>query len=171
MTAAARQRFQTLVTEFGVAIDRLCAGYERDDARAAELRQDVWLGVWRALPSFREEATWRTWVFRVAHNVASSHVRRRIRDRSTPVAHPSDDLAPDPQGSPERQRSNAERRERLRTAIAGLRPIDRQVILLYLEDLSQAEIADITGITRTNVSTRIGRIKAELTRTLQETSR
>jgi len=165
-----RTRFDSMVAAHGPAIDRLCAGYERDDARAEELRQEVWLGLWRALPSFREEASLRTWTFRVAHNIASTHVRQRVRDRSTPHEQPGDDVAPDSDRGPERQLSDAQRRQRLRAAIARLRPIDRQLILLYLEDLPQDEIAQITGMTRANVSTRIGRIKDRLVRMTKETT-
>lgn len=166
-----RKTFEAMVAEHGAALDRLCAGYEREDARAEELRQEVWLGLWRALPGFRGEASLRTWMYRVAHNVASSHVRRRMRDLSTPEEQPGEDLVPDSDRGPERQLSDAQRRARLREAIAGLRATDRQLILLYLEDLPQDEIAQITGMTRANVSTRIGRIKERLVRITQEPRR
>jgi len=159
-----QRQFDHMVADHGPAIDRLCAGYERDDARAEELRQEVWLGLWRALPSFRQDASLRTWMFRVAHNVAASHVRRRVRDRSTPSDQPGADRAPDSDRGPERQLSDAQRRRILREAIAQLGTLDRQLILLYLEDLPQGEIAQITGMSRANVSTRIGRIKERLTR-------
>jgi len=155
-----------MVVDYGPAIDRLCAGYERDDALAEELRQEVWLGLWRALPQFRGESSLRTWLYRVAHNIATSHVRKRSRDRSTPAAQPGDDRAPDSDRGPERQLSDAQRRRMVREVIARLRPVDRQLILLYLEGLPQDEIAQITGTTRANVSTRVSRIKARLSRSL-----
>ena len=65
---------------------------------------------------------------------------------------------PDPEAKVETSIARA----RLRACIGRLRPLDRQLILLYLEDLHQADIAEITGLSRANVSTRVGRIKAEL---------
>jgi len=154
--------FKQLVDEHGGALRRLCGGYERDEALRHDLEQEVLLNLWRSLPRFRGDASLRTWMYRVAHNTASRHVRTALRhpmpatDEQAVARHAS--AGPDPEAKVETSIARA----RLRACIGRLRPLDRQLILLYLEDLHQADIAEITGLSRANVSTRVGRIKAEL---------
>jgi RNA polymerase sigma-70 factor (ECF subfamily) len=100
----------------------------------------------------------RTWVYRVAHNVATTHV---IRPRANmPAFLTLDDVeslavAMDGEAVIDRRRSL----ERLHSLIQQLRPVDRQVMLLYLEDLDAASIAEVTGLTAGGVATRVHRIK------------
>ena len=154
--------FKQIVDEHGVALRRLCGGYESDEALRHDLEQEVLLNLWRSLPRFRGDASLRTWMYRVAHNTASRHVRTALR-RPMPTA---DEQAVERQTSaelnPEANVETSIARARLRTCIGQLRPLDRQLILLYLEDIPQADIAEITGLSRANVSTRVGRIKDEL---------
>jgi RNA polymerase sigma-70 factor (ECF subfamily) len=81
-----------LLQEHDRALRRLAASYERDPSKQQDLIQDIWLGVWQALPRFRGECSERTFVFRIAHNRAVSHVdhwqRRRtdLLDEDAPVA-------------------------------------------------------------------------------------
>jgi len=155
--------FQQVVDDHGRALARLCAGYERGEAQRRELEQEILLNLWRALPTFLGEASLRTWMYRVAHNVASRHVRRAVR---APNAQGEDEAADQPSAAlgvdHEVDRSRA--RRRLRALIEQLKPLDRQIIMLYLEDVPQTEIAHITGLSQANVSTRAHRIKAELSR-------
>jgi RNA polymerase sigma-70 factor (ECF subfamily) len=134
-----------------------------------ELMQEIWLALWRALPTFRGDSSLRTWMYRVAHNVAVTHVHRAKRQPAT-----SPDLGVEVAGAgitPDATVEGTRRLEQLRAAIRELKPIDRQIILLYLEQIPQAEIAEITGLSTTNVATRVGRIKAELTRALSPGSK
>ena len=121
-----------------------------------DLFQDIFLAVWRALPAFRGDASVRTWLYRIAHNVAltwqSRHRRRQSRespldDETTPGAEV--DL----------------RRLALKRAIAAMPPGDRALILLWLEGLSAIEIEEVTGVRAATVAVRLGRIR----RTLQPT--
>src|SRR3954469_13757464 len=97
-------------------VRRLCAAYAFDAADREDLFQDIFLAVWRALPGFRGEASTRTWLYRIAHNVAltsQTRVRRR-HGRETPLAE-----AAEPAGHMDL------RRLALRQAIAGMAPAER----------------------------------------------
>ncbi len=158
--------FQTVVDTFGAALQRLCATYERNEAARHELQQEVLLNIWRALPGFRGEASLRTWVYRIAHNTAARHVHKAVHRVSTAsMDTPSAQRASSGQ-TPEHALEDADASSVLRNAIGALRPLDQQVILLYLEDVPQKEIGEITGLTQANVSTRIHRIKTELKKRL-----
>ena len=144
----------------GPLIARTTRGYEAEPQRRAELEQEVLVQLWSALARFRGDASLKTYALRVTHNVCARHVSRQIRDRSEPYA----DLetlgeAPD---APEDQLDRARQRALLLEAVQRLAPADRQLVLLYLEGLSPAEIAGVTGLSRSNVTTRTHRIRALL---------
>lgn len=144
----------------GAAIARLAVAYEADAAEQADLEQTIHLELWRSLDSFEGRSSLRTWVFRVAHNVAASHAAAGKR-RSGMIA----DTAPDEVSAesgeplPDEQVAQAEMLQKLHALIRGLRATDRQVMLLYLEDMDAGTIAEITGLTAGAVATRISRVK------------
>jgi RNA polymerase sigma factor (sigma-70 family) len=154
-----------LLQEHDRALRRLAASYERDPARQQDLVQDIWLAVWQALPRFRGECSERTFVFRIAHNRAVSHVDYAQRRRVEPLP----DEAPIPAGGPdpETSLSQRERSARLHQAVQDLPLAMRQVVVLTLEGLTNAEVADIVGTTENNVAVRLTRARAELGRALR----
>ena len=137
-------------------IRRIVASHEADRSMAEELVQDVWLALWRALPSFRGQSSLRTFVARVATNRAVTHVRSSARLPGR--AHLSDDL-PACEPDPELQTLNQDRQNRLTSAVRSLPLSLRQVALLTLEGLAAAEIADLLGITSNAVAIRLSRAK------------
>ncbi|MEM6930400.1 MAG: sigma-70 family RNA polymerase sigma factor [Myxococcota bacterium] len=152
-------RFETAVARFGAAIRRLVRTYEAHPTRQEELLQEVWLALWKALGRFREESSLRTYVFRVAHNVAIKHVRRDRRDREEPgLPETVADEAPAIAEALDQHR----RRERLVAAIRELADVDRQLAMLHLEGLTNAEIGEVTGLSASNVGTRLHRVRARL---------
>src|SRR5262245_65546433 len=121
-------------------IRRLCAAYANNVGDQEDLFQEIFLAVWRALPGFRGDASVRTWLYRIAHNVAltwQTRDRRRLsRER------PLDDHV-------ERIDAGTEldvRRFALKRAIAAMRSGDRTLRLLSLEGLSAAEIGEVRGM-------------------------
>lgn len=158
------ERCVRMLTAHDGAIRRLAASYERDPSRRQDLVQDVWLAVWQALPRFRDDCSERTFVFRIAHNRAVSHVQHWQRRRTDPL----DDDAPiaAPGVDAEHALSQQQRRERLQAAVQSLPLGLRQVVVLTLEGLSNAEVAEIVGISENNVAVRMTRARAELTRLL-----
>src|SRR5436305_9075882 len=136
---------------FGAALERLAGSYEADGEKRRDLLQDIHLAIWRSFEGFAGNCSLRTWVYRVAHNVAASHVIRHQRAGKRPLVslEDVDDLpvAGDSEDAFDRQQSL----ERLREFIQQLKPIERQVILLYLEGTEAAAIAEITDISSGNV--------------------
>jgi RNA polymerase sigma factor (sigma-70 family) len=153
-----------LLQDHDRSLRRLAASYERDPARQEDLVQDIWFAVWRALPRFRNECSERTFVFRIAHNRAVSHVDHWQRRRTDLLDEDAAIAAPGP--DPEHRLSQQQRHERLRDAVQALPISLRQVVILTLEGLSHAEVAEILGITDNNVAVRLTRARAELARRL-----
>jgi RNA polymerase sigma factor (sigma-70 family) len=153
-----------MLEEHDRSLRRLAASYERDAARQEDLMQDIWFAVWRALPQFRDECSERTFVYRIAHNRAVSHVDHWQRRRADTLEEDAPIAAPDP--DPEHALSQQQRHERLRRAVQSLPLSMRQVVILVLEGLSHAEVGEILGITDNNVAVRLTRARAELSRLL-----
>ncbi len=161
-------RYADVARTFGPALDRLAAGYERDPDARRDLLQEIHVALWRSLPRWDRRCSLRTWVYRVAHNTAISRIVRPRAAAPTLVAMDADleSLAEtvDREEGVDRQRAL----ERLYALIHRLRPIDRQVMLLYLEEEDAASIAEITGLSAANVSTKVRRIKQILVRQFHE---
>jgi RNA polymerase sigma-70 factor (ECF subfamily) len=160
-------RFNRLLREYGPALSRLAFGYERVAAAREELTQEIALALWQALPHFRGECSERSFVYRIAHNRGLTHVCRR-----QPVHQPLDDLPAllepvDPRPHPEQQAAVTRQRDRLRSAIRRLPLAYRQVVMLMLEDLPHAEIAEVLGITESNVAVRLNRARKALQAALE----
>lgn len=153
-----------MLSEHDAAIRRLSASYERDPSRRQDLVQDIWLAVWQALSRFRDDCSERTFVFRIAHNRAISHIEHWQRRRTDPLDDDAPVAAAEP--DPEHSLSQKQRRERLQAAVLELPLGLRQVVVLTLEELSNAEVAQIIGISENNVAVRLTRARAELTRLL-----
>ena len=153
-------QFRALVDEHQASLIRLCRGYDADEAQRQELLQEIFLQIWRSLPSFRGDASLRTWVFRVAHNVAATHVLKSRR-RPTAVEPPAD--AEPVETTLERR----DRLEQLQRAIQSLPVAERQIVLLHLEEIPQSEIAEICGLSVSNISTRLHRAKKQLKQAME----
>lgn len=158
-------RQDALYRELGLvltgAVERLARGYEASEARRQDLVQEIHVGLWRSFASFDGRCSLRTWVYRVAHNIAATHVLRDRRSRD--LIHLEEiEEAPDPVGV-ERLLEQRDALGRLLELVRRLDPIDRQVILLYLEGEDAAGIAEVTGLSTSNIATKIHRIKKLLT--------
>jgi RNA polymerase sigma-70 factor (ECF subfamily) len=153
--------------EFGAALERLARAYQPDADQRLDLLQEIHTALWRSFRSFDGRCALRTWVYRVAHNVATSQVIRRRGKMPTLVG--LDELDSMPEGIDREQAIDDHRAlERLMVLIHRLDPFDRQVILLYLEGLDAAAIGEITGISAGNVATKVHRVKRSLARRFLE---
>lgn len=150
--------FAEATSLYGAALERLARAYEPDPDRRGDLLQEIQLAVWRSFAGFDEQCSMRTWVYRVAHNVATSQVVRR---RGRTPAWVSLDEMPESYGGGDQERRFGDQRalDRLFALVEQLRPLDRQVIVLYLEDTDAATIGEITGLSAVNVATKVHRIK------------
>lgn len=162
-------RYADAVAAYGGAIERLARAYEPDSDRRRDLLQEIHVALWQSLARFDGRCSLRTWVYRVAHNVATSQVTRR-RARA-PVLVGLDELdAAAVASDPDRAIDERRALDALLALVQRLKPIDRQVMLLYLEGLDAVSIGEVTGISAGNVATKVHRIKALLTRAFKNRS-
>jgi RNA polymerase sigma factor (sigma-70 family) len=157
--------FESVVSEHGPLIRRIARSYEANRALVDEIVQDIYLALWEALPRFRGDATLRTFVVRVAHNRAITHVAKEAR-RPRSVA--LDDALPDPATTPDKAAERDEARGRLEHAVARLPLGQRLVVTLALEGFSPDEIAQVLGIGVSAASVRLHRAKTGLQQQLTE---
>ena len=164
------EAFARVMRQYGPALSRLAFGYERLPSIREDLSQEIALAVWQALPHFRGECSERTFIYRVAHNRGLTHAcrRRPAHEALDELPHPLEPI--DPRPHPEEQALNTDHRARLRSAIQRLPLAYRQVVMLMLEDLSHAEIAEILGITESNVAVRLNRARKALKEALGDRS-
>lgn len=159
--------FLRLMREFEAALRRLVQVYADKPADRDDLFQEIALAVWRAIPQFRGEASERTWLYRIAHNVAlSNQVRRGKQAKRTSPDEPPMDW-PSGQPHPEQQALARERRELLVDLIRALPPADRQILLLHLEGFSDAEVGEVSGLSAGAVATRLSRARARIAERLR----
>ena len=151
--------FEKVAADFAAPLARLARAHEADSHLQQDLLQDIHIALWRSLAAFGGKCSLRTWVYRVAHNVAATHVlrnRRRQAHRLTTLD--EIDLAgetPDVDAELDAGRAL----KKIHALIQALKPLDRQVIILHLEGLPAEEIADITGISSANTYTKLTRIR------------
>lgn len=162
-----RTVFEQIAREHDAMIKRIVSSHEMTPHLAEELVQDIYLAIWKALPSFRNDASLRTFVARIATNRAVTHVVRALKRPSSSEL--SDDLpASDP--SPETTAIAQDRKAHLLAAVRRLPLTYRETVLLALEGLTAGEIADVLGISANAVAIRLSRGK-ELLRGLLENTR
>lgn len=164
------ERYATAVREFGAALDRVAAGYEADSSKRLDLRQEIHLQLWRSFSVFDGRCSLKTWSFRIAHNTAVSYVNRERRRNEGFVA--LEDIEITARAESREPDIDHERALRLLSQfIRQLKPLDRQIMLCYLEEMDLASIAAITGLSPANVGMKIHRIKAILSSRFLEEKR
>jgi RNA polymerase sigma-70 factor (ECF subfamily) len=160
------RRYLEVAAEFGPALDRLARGYEADPDLRRDLRQEIHMELWRSLARFDGRCSMRTWAYRVAHNTAASHVLKH-KGKSAFVGLDEIDSVSDGE-DPERVLVERDARQRLLALVQTLKPADRQLTLLYLEDLDAAAIGEITGLSTGAIAVKIHRIKTALAARFQQ---
>jgi len=148
--------FVEIVRQYERVIYKVCSFYVSDEFPIADLYQDVVCNLWVAYPKFRNESAISTWIYRIALNTCITGARKDMRrpKSSVPVAMLAESLP-----APESMEENIREMYRL---ITQLKTLEKTVVLLYLEEKSYQEIADITGLTLTNVATKLKRSKEKL---------
>jgi RNA polymerase sigma-70 factor (ECF subfamily) len=159
--------YREVAETYGSSLDRLARAYEADSDTRLDLLQDIHLQLWRSFAQFDGRCSLRTWVYRVAHNVATGHVVRQRRIRQ-PLASIEEIEAMPSTDRHELAASQNQALERLSMLIQQLKPIDRQVIISYLEGMDASATAEITGLSAANVAMKIHRIKNILKRWFHE---
>ncbi|MCW5979945.1 MAG: sigma-70 family RNA polymerase sigma factor [Bryobacteraceae bacterium] len=155
--------YERATSEFGAALARLARGYEADPVQRRDLLQEIHFALWRSLEGFDGLCSLRTWVYRVAHNTATSYVLRQRRARRQILVSLEEAQAVAIQ--PDANRKVA--LDQLMDLIQRLKQLDRHVILAWLDGMEAGEIAELTGLSPGNVATKVHRIKSILARNFQ----
>lgn len=148
------REFTQLVHEQKSTIYTVCYMFARDKDEAADLFQDVLINLWKGIGKFRNDSEISTWVYRVSLNTCISADRKK-RKMPTTKLDMNIDLFDDDD-------TDSRQIQVLRQRIQRLQPLDRAIVLLWLESLSYQEIADIVGLTPKNISVRLTRIRLQL---------
>jgi len=165
--ASREDLYEEAVRAYGAALDRLARAYEADPEKRRDLLQDIHMALWRSFDSFDGRCSLRTWLYRVGHNVATSHIVSDRRAKSQQLLSIDEIDVADPKSNTEESAERSVAIDRLMNLIQELRPLDRQLVLLFLEGVDAIAIGEITGISAGNVATRIHRIKKILTTRFQ----
>jgi RNA polymerase sigma-70 factor (ECF subfamily) len=146
---------QLLNTHAGI-IYKVCQLYCRTPADRQDLFQEIVLQLWKSYPKFKQEARFSTWMYRIALNTAITHYRKEQR-RPQAVFLEGFEM-------PDLAASNSDNEDIriLYKAIEQLSAVEKAIILLFLEERSYEEIAEITGITKNNVGVKLNRTKQKL---------
>lgn len=152
-------RYVASIEQFGPALSRLARAYEADADRRRDLLQEIHVALWKSFAVFDERCSLRTWVYRIAHIIGIKHVTasRRLRLDAMHSIEEVADIEDEQSGATVADRQDSLRR--LFNLVERLKPFDRQVILLYLEDLSAEQIGEVVGLSARNIATKIHRIK------------
>jgi RNA polymerase sigma-70 factor, ECF subfamily len=163
LTPAQDSLYERASAEYTAPLERLARAYEADPETRRDLMQEIHVALWRSFANFNGFCSMRTWVFRVAHNTAISHILRQRRGRGQLMVSLEElEALPAPAVPPEDD--HQQRLDQLLALIRQLKPLDRQVILAYLEEMDAVAIGEITGLSPGNVATKIHRIKQLLSR-------
>ncbi|UII22492.1 RNA polymerase sigma factor [Fulvivirga ligni] len=136
-------------------INRICRAYASDSEEMKDYVQEVTIQLWKSYEKFKGDSQVSTWVYRVTLNVCLSLSKKGERRVKTVSALPNDVM-------PDAHDPKHEQLEKLYAGIKKLKDTERAILLLYLEDKSYKEIADILGITVTNVGAKVNRAKTQL---------
>lgn len=153
-----RDEFAALVERHRKIVFKVANTYCWSADDRADLAQDILAQLWRAYPGYDRSRPFATWMYRIALNVAISWVRSTGRRQRLTVSLDAEhhDMASPPDSAAD------ERVQALYQVIDQLDPLNRALLMLYLDDHSYREIAAVLGITETNVATKISRLKQRI---------
>lgn len=155
------QEFTRLIKENKGIIYKICISYCSNKDDRDDLAQEIVYNLWKSYGSFVDEYKFSTWMYRVALNVAISYYRQEKKFKSQETISEGLLVFEDDAYDKYEVEQNL---QLLQEFINQLQEIDKAIILLYLDDKSHREIAEITGFSETNVATKISRIKEKLKR-------
>lgn len=158
-----QQRFTDWTRDHSAILHHVVNGFAGGDDRN-DLLQEVLLAIWKSIPAFRGQAKPTTFLYRVCHNAAllwirsEKNYRRRVEQFSAFAPNDSDVASDTP---------TDDRLAKLYAAIRQLKPLDRSLILLSLDGISYRDMAEVLGLSESNVGVKLNRIRKQLTQTLK----
>ena len=159
------QGFEDVFAQYGALLGRVANSYEANEAMQQELLQEIAIAVWQGLSRFKGDSSVKTYILKIAHNRAVTHVASQVKRIDT-HQYDHDDTGSDGYASnthsPEEMSSKHQSLERLLRAVRALPLQPRQVLTLSLEGLSYDEIADVCGLTKNHVGVILKRTKQSI---------
>ena len=155
--------YTTQILPYAAIIIKICRAYTDTQEDFEDYYQEVCLQIWRSKDNFKDQSAWSTWIYRLSLNVCLTFLKKKKNNKqNAPSDLLPDEVLVDSRAFPD------EPLNQLYDAIRQLSEIDRGVILLYLEEKSYQEIADIMGTNTNNIGVRITRIKERLKKILTQ---
>jgi RNA polymerase sigma factor (sigma-70 family) len=160
MTISSKQEFESLLQKHQKIVYKVVNTYCWQANDRADLAQEIAIQLWRSFHTYDSERSFSTWMYRIALNVAISNVRHQAKFSQLSV--PLDESHMEIGNDDDDTGKDDERIKCLQSFVAQLDSLNRALMLLYLEDHAYREIADILGISETNVATKISRLKQRI---------
>jgi len=160
--ASPEELYKEAIDTFGPALERLARSYEADVDKRRDLLQEIHIALWRSFGGFDGRCSLRTWVYRVAHNRAVSHIRSNTSGSTSSSVHETEIEPAVIRDNPETELDRTRAQERLLFLIRQLSPLNRQIISLHLEGVDAASIGEIVGLSAAHVHTKVHRLKEAL---------
>ena len=160
-TGNIEQEFVALIQTNERIIYKVCYMYTTPNNTLNDLYQEVVLNLWKAFPNFRRECKVSTWVYRIALNTCISFIRKEKNIPEIITLTLENDRTDD-------EDETETMLKQMYKMINQLDQLEKSIVLLYLEDKSYEEISEITGLTLTNVATKLSRIKDKLRKMKKE---
>ncbi len=151
----AERRFFEIATRYESVITRICFNYANDKYSLDDLRQDCLINIWRGLSSFREDSSLTTWIYRVVINTCIATFRsqkNKVKTEQLEAAY----------GKTETMEEVSDNEVLLHELLSRLPLLERGIIMMWLDDRSYDEIAEVTGISKSNVGVRLHRIREKM---------
>ncbi len=157
-----KKEFSRLIEQHQGIIHKITLVYTGNPDDREDLFQEICLQLWRSYSQFREESKFSTWMYRVALNTAISNARKMKKQPDSVPLNNYTQIAAEPM-------PDGENISQLYAAVSKLNRIDKALILLWLDEKSYDEIALVTGLSKSNVSVKLMRIKKKLEELVTET--
>jgi RNA polymerase sigma factor (sigma-70 family) len=162
-----QEDFESIIVKYRLSLFKVAATFEADPVIQQDLLQEIFLAIWQALASFKEQSSLHTFIYRVAYNQALTHVTKQSRKQNY------DELTEniECQHSDIEYNVNATKSVEYLIKKIGLLPvIERQLVVLSLEGISYNDMAEISGLSVTNVGVQLNRAKTKLKKLLERKS-
>lgn len=158
------QTIEQLLNQHWSLLARVASAYEYDLAIREELLQEIALAIWQAMPKFRGDSSVKSYILRIAHLRGASHIDKQCRQLKT---QPDDIETPHPSNLSKHIENN-QQIEHLMQAIRTLPIVQRQLVTLALDGVKYHEMAEIIGISPSNVGVSLNRAKQALKQKMEE---
>lgn len=156
------KEFLKLIKENNTAINKIASMYTNNVEDKKDLTQEITLQLWKSFDTFSNRAKFSTWMYRIGLNTAFHFLK------TSKTYSPVDKLSKPIISNEESQGEESEMFNRMKSAINSLKAMDKTLVLLYLENKTHHEISEITGLSISNVGTKISRIKIKLKKIIKK---